>query len=295
MSRKAPGSDDVAKLRKLLGKIGVGDINAVKYEKNVEREQVVNQKIVIKKSKVQVVYPAVVANDKVIEKADELFQPGIGFVREDLVYAEGGMLALKPEQIAILRELRPCIDPKYFRALISAYTIINFEDIGDGPLSEGFLDDLIRLHKERGRHLYNLARSGYIEGYFLHHLRIMKFESGSGEGYKERFRQFFERKISFFELAVWAGPLMSSGDVARQLSDRMTVRAIPTVKVYGRGNDNIRKVEEGCNHYFELDKNAYLENDERYKICHSACCCWTVSKRLTQRVAPRSGRRKIGP
>ncbi len=281
-------------LRDLLEKVGIKDFNIVKYEKNVEREQIVKQKVVLKNVSVSANLPAIAADDRVIRKADELLTPGIGFVRNDLIYAESGMLTQKKEQHAIMQELRDCIEARHFRAMIAAYAIINYEDIGDWELAYSMLEDLVKLHGEQGRHIYNLCRSGYIEGYFLHYLQIMKFESGKGGEYKQRFRQFFSKAVTFFDLAIWSNDLMTPGAIHYGLKKRMKEFGITAVKVYGRGDANIEKVRKGCATYLEEDKEAMLESEERYRICNSPCCCMTMMKATAQTKSRREGLRRRG-
>lgn len=267
-------------IRDLLKKAGIPDFNIVKYEKNVEREQIIKNKIVLKNVRVSLNLPAYAADDRIIEKADQFLTPGVGYVRDDLVYAETGMLAAKKEQHALLREFRDCIEPRYFQGMIVAYAIINFEDSGDWETAYSLLESLVLGHGERGRHVYNLCRSGYIEGYFLNHLRIMKFESAKGDAYKERFKVFFSTCVAFFDLAIWSNELLTARDIQGQLRTRIKERGIPAVKVYGRGNANIEKVRNGCAMYLGEDTGAQLESDERYRICTSSCCCLTVTKKV---------------
>ena len=269
-------------LRDLLKKAGIPDFQIVKYEKNVERELIVKQKIVLKNVQLSVNLPAYAADDRIIGKADEFLRPGIGYVRDDLVYAESAMLSAKKEQHDILREFRDCIEPRYFQAMIVAYAVINCEDIGDWELAYSMLANLVKAYQERGRHIYNLCRSGYMEGYFLHELRKMKFESGNGGAYKERFKVFFSTCVAFFDFAIWSNDLMTSGQIKSQLRLRIKSRGIRAVKVYGRGDANVEKVRRGVASYLEEDKEAQLENDQRYRICNSSCCCLSVTKKVRE-------------
>ena len=269
-------------LRDLLKKAGIPDFQIVKYEKNVEREIIIKQKVVMKNVQVSANLPAYAADDRIISKADEFLKPGIGYVRDDLVYAESAMLAAKKEQHDILREFRDCIEPRYFQAMIVAYAIINCEDIGDWELAYSILDSLVKAQGERGRHVYNLCRSGYMEGYFLHELRKMKFESGNGGAYKARFKVFFSTCVASFDFAIWSNDLMNAGDIQYQLRVRMKDRGITAVKVYGRGDANIEKVRVGCASYLKEDKEAQLENDQPYRICNSPCCCLSITKKVRE-------------
>jgi len=270
---------DLGKLRDLLRKVGIDDPKLLKYEKDVEREVVSESHAVLKKERVSAILPAVKADDRVIYNADRLLTPGVGFVREDLVYAEAGMLAPKPGQRAILKELRGCIEPRHFRALLTTYAIINYENLGDWELASEMLADLIEVHKEQGRHIYNLTRSGYVEGYFLHQLRIMKFESGKGKVWQDRFREFFSKKVRFFDLGIWSNELLTEGMIRAELKKRIVELKIPSVKVYGRGELNVAKVEAACEAFAAEDRGTLVESVERYRICHSPCCCVTVTLR----------------
>lgn len=273
------------RLRELLTPLGFKEFNVVKYEKHVEREFAPKVKIVDRSratyvDKRVIILPAFEMKDEMLGKAEDILEAKAGFVRDDLLLPEVGMLATASRSKKVLQAFRGCVDPAHFRAMIAAASVVHWEDIGEHTIADKTFGGLVRKLGGDGRKIYNFHRSGYLEGYFLAELAMMKFQSTAQERYKENFVAFFRQNLLHFRFAIWSNEFTSLGDIREALDKRFKTDTVATVRVYGRGEGNIEKVEEMCEAYALANPHlVYLFNKEYYRIGRQRACCITLQRR----------------
>ena len=259
------------------------EIPLFKYSSEVERDYSSKVRSSNKIGKVEVrqniTYninlPAIPSNEVDSDKLKKIFEEGIGgFVKNkpELLVQDAGLLSLKPLQKEILKDYRGAIDGKQLSAMRTAFTIMNFEDNNFWKEASELRAKLGRKYKMQGKRMYNLCRSGYIDGKLRVDLHMMMFECQGSESYKLRYQKYFNDCMEFFPYAVWANEWVSRADMISEINKRIIKKRVPEIKVFARGKSNIERTESVTNQFVESEL-VNLEQRVAYDIGRSPCVC----------------------
>ncbi|MDO9537731.1 MAG: hypothetical protein Q7J68_05395 [Thermoplasmata archaeon] len=254
-----------------LGKIGIKDAVLAKFSKETGEDSSVN----IKGKSVSITQKNYYVNysDLDDESAKTLFNDKTGgFVlnKPDLISQDASILSITKEQKKILKDYKGIIDGKHLSAIRVSYAIMNNEDSKNWEDARTLNSILESKYRLVGKKIYNLTRSGYIEGIILTELHIMQYEYQGSPSYKTKFKKDFESYLDFFPHAVYANEFTTRKDLATEIMKRLRRRGISRVEVYGRGEFNITKITDVVNKIVDAG-SAEIHQKENYEIgCNPA-------------------------
>jgi hypothetical protein len=108
----------------------------------------------------------------------------------------------------------------------------------------------------------------------------MKFQATKDMMYKETFREFFKKHLEYFPFAIWSNEFTSMEHIRLELDRRFKQDDVATVRIYGRGEESLLKVEDICDAYANVNGGLVLIfNKEYYKIGRQRACCVTMNRR----------------
>jgi len=256
----------LAKFIETLGKIGIKDAVLAKFSKETGEDSSVN----IKGKTVSITQKNYYVNysDLDSEDAKTIFNDKTGgFVlnKPDLISQDISILSLTAEQKKILKDYKGVIDGKHLSAIRVSYAIMNHEDSKNWEDARTLNNILESKYRLIGKKIYNLTRSGYIEGHILTELHIMKFEYQGSSSYKAKFKKDFESYLDFFPYAVYANESTIRKDLANEIMKRLRHKGVNMVEVYGRGDFNITKITDVVDKIIDTG-SAEIHQKEYYEI-----------------------------
>lgn len=133
------------------------------------------------------------------------------------------------------------------RSIRIAYKIINLEDSGSYEKGNQLMESAFNGTKQQqNRKFYNLARSGYLEGFAFDIMMSASLRSD----------QAITRILEDFPYALFLDHDFSTSDMILELETRSN-RSILRVSVFARGLKRIELMELGYNNYldWEIQKN----------------------------------------
>lgn len=268
----------------VLKKLKLGDINLVKIEvDNSKNFQVKDSNFVIDAQagdRLNYTLPNTVEYNDVKNKSEEIYKSGTaGFVRKDIVLPEVGMVSSRVKHKEVFRFYKGTIKPEHYHALISVYTIIEFEDRGDSKTSNDLFKKMVKKFGEDARHIYNFARSGLIEGRFWYDLGMINYQGASKERVYQMFSSQFASYINFYPYATWVSPYMSFKDVVQEIRIRINRKEVNRLDVYIRGQDKIDLLWEDLIDLIDQKDGIEIEAIPKYTICNSPCRKVTIIKK----------------
>jgi len=259
------------------------DINLIKIAVDNSKNTIIKDPIFIVDSKIGEIFeytlPNAVDYKDIKDKISQLYKPGIaGFVRKDIALPEVGMLASREKHKDIFEFYKNMVKEKYYNAMITSYTIMEFEDKGDSKTSNNLFDKMIQKYGEDSRHIYNFCRSGLMVGRFWHELGFIKFQGATPDRTKEMFSQIFESFIKFYPFAIWVSPLMTFKDVASEIRIRINRKEVNRLDIYIRGQEKLDLIEDDLIDLLDTKDGISIEAMPRYFICKSPCRSITIIK-----------------
>ena len=120
-----------------LKKLGLSDlINLLKINVDISKNYTFKDATfninIIGKDQIEYTPPNTVEYELVKHIQDKLYKQGIsGFVREDLILPQIGMMYSRAKHKEIFKKYKNRIDEEYYRAIIASFSVINYEDNGD--------------------------------------------------------------------------------------------------------------------------------------------------------------------
>jgi len=260
----------------ILKKLKLGDLNLVKIEVDNSKNYEIKELNLVIDSQIgdclRYTLPNTYEYSDVKKKADEIYNSGTaGFVRRDLALPEVGMVSAREKHKDVFRFYKGTIKPEHYHALISAYTIMEFEDRGDGKTSSELFQKMIDKYREDARHIYNFARSGLIVGKFWYELGFIKFQGASKRRTYELFSSQFSSYVNFYPYAIWVSPKMTFKDVVQEIRIRLNRPEIIRLDIYIRGKEKLEYIENDIIELIEQKKGIVIEAMPKYTICNSPC------------------------
>jgi len=260
----------------VLKKLGKGDLlNLFKIEvdnsKNYDDRGANITINVSGRDKIEYTPPNTIEYQLVEKDHKKLYKNGIsGYVREDLVMPQIGMMASRASKTKIFNKYKWRIEEKYYRAMITSYAIISFEDFGDFVTSNKLFDNLVKRFPSCGRRIYNFCRSGLMEGFFSNKLGELIFQGADEPVIREKFKVFFSEYVDFYPHAVWVNRIMSFNEVLTDIDIRLKLDYISWLDIYFRGNERV-DIAEKLETYLEGHEGLVIDTIDRYDICKSPC------------------------
>lgn len=268
----------------VLKKLKLGDINLVKIEvDNSKNLEVKDSNFVIDTQtgdRLNYTLPNTIEYNDVKKKAEEIYKSGkAGFVRKDIALPEVGMVSSRVKHKEVFRFFKDTIKPEHYQMLLSVYTIMEFEDRGDGKTSNELFDKMVKKFGEDARHIYNFTRSGLIEGRFWHDLGMIKYQGATKQRTYEMFSSQFTSYVNFYPYATWVSPYMSFKDVVQEIRIRINRKEVNRLDVYIRGQDKIDLLEDDLIELIEQKDGIEIDAIPKYTICNSPCRKITIIKK----------------
>lgn len=253
------------------------------YEEDVAGDKTVRKQVIKAKGDVKVSQPvvnilALNASPEVLEHLLELYGADAGLVREDLLLPEHAIVSPRQDRRQLIREFRGYIPDEDYQALIAAEALCQMEDSGRREAANKFRRNLHRRFGERGAHIYNRYRSGYLEDFFLPKLRWVEYECQERKRDVARlFGKFWNDQLEFFEHAVWTNEMMTPSQIVEELTGRLKRRGVRRVYVYARGPANVDKARAAVEDWLsQLEAPRYRKLEEKYPIAKTPCICITI-------------------
>ena len=267
----------------ILKKLKLGDINGLKVVVDLSRNIEVKDCTFVVDSnlsgKREYTLPNTVKYDEVIGHVDDLYKKDVsGFVREDLVLPEVCMLVTREKRKKIFKHYKNTIKEEHYRALITAYTIMEFEDNGDYKSASDLFDKYVNRFPHCSRHIYNFCRSGLMEGKFWNELGSIIVQGASDPVIYDTFSKKFDEYVNFYSDAIWISTQMSFKDVAREIRIRINDDKQIRLDIYLRGQDKIDLFEEDVVQLIDLKKGLSTEEISKYQIGITPCIRITIVK-----------------
>jgi len=267
----------------ILKKLIPGDINLVKIVVDNSKNTIIENPVLIVNSKIgerrEYTLPNTVKYEDVKGNVDKLYKKDIsGFVRKDLALPEVGMMAARQKRKKIFKFYKEKILPEHYQAMICAYTIMEFEDAGDGKSANELFDKFVRRFPNCGRHVYNFCRSGLIEGKFWTELGMIIFQGASPDIVRDKFASIFTSYVEFYPHAVWVAPPMNLEAVGREIRVRINRKEIIRLDIYIRGKEKIKLIEDDLVYLIDHKKGLSIEEISRYFIGNTPCVRITLLK-----------------
>lgn len=259
-----------------LKKLGLGDLlNLLKINidlsKNYNFKDTTFNINITGKEQIEYTPPNTVEYELVKHIQNELYKQGIsGFVREDLILPQIGMMYSRLKHKNIFEKYKNRIDEKYYQAMIASFSVINYEDNGDFATSNKLFDDLVRRFPFCGRHIYNFCRSGLIEGFFWNKLGEIIIQGAEDNIIQEKFKKIFDDYVTFYPHAIWVNQVMSFQDILNEIAIRFNMEKISWLDIYFRGRERAETAEDIVE-FVSNHEGINLDTSETYTICNSPC------------------------
>jgi len=224
--------------------------------------------------------------DKEIEDNIEKIFEKFGFGRKDLIPIQSAMVTPSTLQGNVIKRMRWFLREDDTRALIISATIIKLEDDGRDDNAQELLGKLTNRHGERGRKIYNMARSGMFENFLLLVLEDLQSELKDLLKVKDEFQKFFNYILDYNPIAIWINDTTKEKEIVEGLEDRLIRLNIPGVMLYTRGKDNIGIIMNAIETFKEKYNKEVEIKKEDYKLRKRPSC--TIFITLKSEVPPPS-------
>ncbi len=138
----------------------------------------------------------------------------------------------------------------------TAYKIINLEDSGSYEKANQLMESAFNgTKREQNRKLYNLARSGYLEGFAFNIMMSAEMHSDKA----------ISKVLDYFPEAIFMDLDFSANDMIMELEERLK-NGIHRVSVFARGLKRIEVMEMGYNNYIDWKTSKGYKPKEKIRI-----------------------------
>ena len=201
----------------------------------------------------------------------------LGIIRQDLLLDLHALATRSKEDVEVFKDLEEVLKPKYYEALLWANTIKELEDRDLADKSQKLYKKFEIYYKGYGPKIYNWNRTNYIRSLF--HFTLQMYKWMFENTYKERYDEFLEQQLKFFEDSIWLDQFMTSSTIMENLKKRLDIRKQKSVKVFARGDTLIEKAEKVCADFVTFRKNLDMNKPYYYKIGINRCACIIITKK----------------
>ncbi len=262
-----------SKLKKLIDSLGLEE---VRYHFDPEFSKKATEAFATKDfSLLADVYPLDLSNQQVREKIGDFLDAHAGVLREDLLFYFEVLVLRSRKDEELLVDFKDVLPVGHYRMLMIASSVVELEDRTFARQAKRLRNEAIAKYGEDQKRIYNLHRSGYIEGFFHFWLQWLKYEFALA--WREKFLELWNHELEFFDQAVWVSDFMTSEQVAKEVLDRLAKRGVKEVRVYARGLRKMDLVEVASSHLADKYDNLRIKT-EGYRLGKDQCTCYTVKR-----------------
>ena len=186
-----------------------------------------------------------------------------------------------------IRELKPYLKPEDAEALVCATNIVLLEENGQHKIAGKVWKKLSKRYGDRGVKIYNLLRSDRFKEFAIF-LQFCRMASKNRMKQIEMFQKYFDDILKYYPLAIWVNVRTGKERIKDKLNKRF-VEGVPFVTIYGRGRENLQKIEKACIEYIEeTNREDYILKREDYTIGKHEAGLFVVirKKRIKQLMEP---------
>jgi hypothetical protein len=200
--------------------------------------------------------------------AKQLFKDEIaGYVinEPDLLRQDASILSLTDEQKRTLKDYKGAISGECLSAIRVSFAIINSEDSGNWKDASKLNEKFEYKFRMLGKKIYNLTRSGFIDGLILTELRWMIYEYQGSKSYQDIFKKKFDAYLEFFPHAVYTNEMTSRKELHSEIMKRLRISSLKCMELYSRGESNNYKLESVVKIIVDSGSGS-IEQKEQYII-----------------------------